>query len=156
MALTLAADGSDGRRYLEEAGVLLDRCEGEDIPDSRIARCLDVNERQVRAVAVLEPATELDAKPEFEHWHINAERELHLLRSGSGQFEFITPGGMVSVVMEPGDVIEIDRVEHRFRAFTPTTWVLRYSGAADDGLHPRSTRRADEPWRDVHIPPVEE
>lgn len=153
MAKTLAADGSDGREYLDEAGVFLDRCSAEDLSESQVARCLDVDERHVRAIAVLEPASASDANPELGRWHVNAERELHLLRSGSGQFEFVTPRGIVSVLMEPGDVIEIRRVEHRFRAFTSTTWVLRYSGAADAQLRPDPTGRVEEPWLDVKTKP---
>jgi hypothetical protein len=154
MAITRAADGSDGRRYLEEAGVFLDHCAAADLPESRLAGCLGVDERQVRAIAVLGPADAPDASPELGAWHINAERELHLLRSGSGQFEFVTPHGIVCVLMEPGDVIEIRRVEHRFRAFTSTTWVLRYSGAANAELSPKPTGRVEKPWLDVEIEPT--
>lgn len=79
-------------------------------------------------------------------WHVNAQAELHLVRSGEGLLQVVTDGGVVSVWLGAGDVMAMSGAEHRFRALTPQQWVLRWSGGSDDDLGARPTGRPSGPW----------
>ena len=118
----------------------------DEVPAPVLERVLPSGERHERAVAVMDPAAE---GAEFEGvgaWHINAQDEAHLLRSGSGQVQFIDDDGIISVRVDAGDVMIIRQTEHRFRALTPCTWVLHYAGPDGADLETTPTGRDDSPW----------
>jgi hypothetical protein len=79
-------------------------------------------------------------------WHINAQDEAHLLRSGSGEVQFVDETGIITVRVNSGDIMIVRRAEHRFRALTPCTWVLHYSGPDGADLASTPTGRTNSPW----------
>ena len=79
-------------------------------------------------------------------WHVNAVDELHVVRSGEGIMQFVTPRRRRQLVVEAGDVIEIHGAEHRYRPLTRQRWVLRHSGGPDAELSATDTGRSAEEW----------
>jgi hypothetical protein len=136
----------DGPDRLAVLGVEFHTTTNDDVPGELLELVLPAGERQERAVATMDPPT---AGAEFDGvgaWHVNAQDEAHLLRSGSGELQFIDEDGIISVRLEAGDIMIVCRAEHRFRALTPCTWVLHYSGPDGADLVSTPTRRPDSPW----------
>ena len=136
----------DGSDRLAVLGVEFHSTTDDDVPGELLARVLPAGEQQHRAVATMDPPA---AGEEFDGvgaWHVNTQDEAHLLRSGSGELQFIDADGIISVRLESGDVMIVHRAEHRFRALTPCTWVLHYSGPDGADLASTPTRRPDSPW----------
>lgn len=137
---------TDAHNRLTTLGVEFYTTTNDDVPDALLAEVLPEAERQERAVVTMEPPT---SEAEFEGvgaWHVNAQDEAHFLRSGTGQVQFVDNAGTVTVDLSAGDVMIIRRAEHRFRALTPCTWVLHYSGPDGADLETTPTGRANTPW----------
>jgi len=120
--------------------------DADDVDAADIARRLPHGEGQVRASVDIEPPEPDAMFTGMGAWHVNAQEELHLVQSGEGLVQVMTDGGVVSVRLGPGDVMAMSGAEHRFRAFTPMRWVLRWSGAPGRDLEARETGRAAGPW----------
>ena len=141
-----ATSPEDASTRLALLGVEFHTTTNDDVPGELLELVLPAGERQERAVATMDPPT---AGAEFDGvgaWHVNAQDEAHLLRSGSGELQFIDEDGSISVRLEAGDIMIVRRAEHRFRALTPCTWVLHYSGPDGADLASTPTRRPDSPW----------
>lgn len=102
--------------------------------------------RDVRAAVVIPPPPAGEEHSGMGAWHVNAETEAHLVVSGEGLVEFMTPGGPVAAVITGGDVMVVRGGEHRYRPLTEQEWVIRHSGGADAELGTRETGRAATPW----------
>ena len=136
----------DGPDRLAVLGVEFHTTTDDDVPPELLANVLPAGEQQQRAVATMDPP---DPGAEFEGvgaWHLNEQDEAHFLRSGSGEVQFIDDAGIISVRLTAGDVMIVRCAEHRFRALTPCTWVLHYSGSDGADLASTPTRRPDSPW----------
>lgn len=137
---------SDAHNRLTQLGVEFHATNNDDVPEELLALALPKGERHERAVATMEPPA---AGAEFEGvgaWHVNRQDEAHFLRLGTGQVQFIDDGGPITVNLEAGDVMIVRQAEHRFRALTPCTWVLHYSGPDGADLETTPTGRANTPW----------
>jgi len=136
----------DAEFILEELGVTFLRTEEKDVPEEILAAVLPEGERQVRGEVTMQPPAPGEEFTGVGAWHVNAQDEAHLLRGGFGQVQFIDGHNVITVDLEPGDVMVIKRAEHRFRALTPAQWILHYSGPAGADLHTEETGRASDPW----------
>lgn len=139
-------DRDDAPALLAAVGSEFWSVNSEDINEADVARRLPAGQGQVRAVVPIEPPAPGEEDSGMGAWHVNAQDELHLVRSGSGLLQVVTGGGVVSVWLGPGDVMAMSGAEHRFRALTSQEWVLRWSGAPDDDLGARPTGREPGPW----------
>ena len=138
--------GADPVAMLATVGSEFYEVHGDDIPPGRLAEVLPEGEREVRAEAVLTPPAEGEAGEGMGAWHVNARDEMHLVRSGEGVLQVITPDGVVTVWLGPGTVMVMRGAEHRYRPLSEQSWVLRWSGPPDADLDARETGRADGPW----------
>lgn len=136
----------DGPDRLAVLGVEFHSTTHDDVPGELLELVLASGERQERAVATMEPPAPGEEFEGVGAWHINAQDEAHLLRNGSGELQFIDEDGIISVRLTAGDIMIVRRAEHRFRALTPCTWVLHYSGPDGADLASTPTRRPDSPW----------
>lgn len=68
-----------------------------------------------------------------------------LLRA-PGIMEFVTESGIVSVMVEGGDIVVIQQAEHRSLPLSSQRWAVRWTGPADGGLVATETGRAALPW----------
>ena len=131
---------------LARIGVEFHRTDGAAVPDAILAATLPEGERHVRGEVTMQPPAPGEEFTGVGAWHINAQDEAHLLRDGTGQVQFIDGENVITVDLEPGDVMVIKRAEHRFRALTPAQWILHYSGPDGADLHTDETGRASNPW----------
>lgn len=136
----------DGHKRLAALGVEFHQTDNDDVPDELLQAVLPEGERQQRAVAAMEPPAPGDEFTGVGAWHVNAQDEAHLLRSGSGELQFVDEDGIISVRLEAGDIMIVRRAEHRFRAITPCIWVLHYSGPDAADLITTPTGRLHSPW----------
>ena len=139
----LEASG-DPVAMLASVGSTFVHIDGSDIPDDLLASVLPEGQRQVRAVAVIPEPDEPDEG--MGAWHVNARDEIHLVRSGQGVLQVITPEGIVTAWLEPGTVMVMRGAEHRYRPLTEQEWLIRHSGPADADLDATATGRAAEAW----------
>jgi mannose-6-phosphate isomerase-like protein (cupin superfamily) len=137
---------SNGPALLATVGVEFRRSGNDQVPADVLADVLPEGERDERAVVIMDPPDPAAPPTGVGRWHVNNAPEAHLLREGRGQVQFVTPDGIVTVEVEPGDVMVIRGAEHRFRALTPVTWVLHYGGPEGAELVARDTDRTDDPW----------
>jgi mannose-6-phosphate isomerase-like protein (cupin superfamily) len=137
---------SDSHDRLATLGVEFHTTTNDDVPDALLADVLPEGEQHERAVATMEPPKSGAEYEGVGAWHVNAQDEAHFLRSGTGQVQFVDNAGIITVNLSAGDVMIIRRVEHRFRALTPCTWVLHYSGPDGADLETTPTGRANTPW----------
>jgi mannose-6-phosphate isomerase-like protein (cupin superfamily) len=84
-------------------------------------------------------------------WHVNAQDEAHTVLSGTGLMQFVTPQGVVTVVVEAGDVVVVRGAEHRYRPLTAQGWAIRHSGGPGDDLGARETGRPSGPWPELAV-----
>lgn len=119
---------------------------GDDVPEEFIRQVLAAEEQQVRAVATLDPPAAGAEDEGMGAWHVNARDEVHLVRSGAGIVQVVTPGGVVSAWVGAGDVMVMRGAEHRYRPLTAQEWVIRHSGPPEADLGAVETGRAPEPW----------
>lgn len=146
MARVIGRDDAEAGELLDAVGVRLHVAESatSDAAADVVAAVLPVDSRLVRAVVEVDVPDDVDAG--MGAWHVNAVDELHVVQSGEGIMEFVTPDGIVSVVVGTGDVIEVRGAEHRYRPLTTQRWSLRYSGGPDAELAATETGRGADPW----------
>lgn len=136
----------DASVRLATLGVEFHSTRDDDVPDGILATVLAPGEQQVRATATMDPpafGAEFDG---VGAWHVNAQDEVHLLRDGTGELQFVDDEGVITVLLKTGDIMIVRRAEHRFRALTSCTWVLHYSGPDGADLETTPTGRIDSPW----------
>lgn len=148
MARVTGPQGADARALLADAGAEFREAPGGDVPEEWLAEVLPEGERAVRADVVAAPPPPGSEFEGMGAWHVNARAECHLVSGGLGQLQVATGGGIVTVVLEPGDVMIVRGAEHRYRPLVAQSWLLRWSGPPDAGLDPRETGRANAPWPD--------
>ena len=148
MARFIGLDEADARRRLSTVGTELVPVgtTGSEAETAAIAAVLPEDERQERGVYVALPPA-----PGREHegpcvWHTNAVHEAHTVTSGLGILEFITDEGVVSAVIEAGDLMVIRSAEHRLLPLVEQRLVVHYSGPADGEVGYVATGRTPEPW----------
>lgn len=144
MARLIGRDEAQAAQLLDAVGVRLHAVTDGDVAGTVLVDALPVGERQIRGEVDIPVPSEPHAG--MGAWHVNAVNELHVVASGQGIMEFVTLDGVVSVVLEAGDVVEIRGAEHRYRPLTEQRWILRYAGPADGALEATETGRAAEPW----------
>ena len=145
MAEFLHPDELRARALLAEAGVTLLR---EDSPerDALLIDVLDEESRFDRGTFVMEPLPPGEEFTAYGAWHINNAPEFHSILDGTGILEYVTPGGVVSVILGPGDVMAVRRAEHRYRPLVPQLWIGRFGGGPGAELVPTETGRISAPW----------
>lgn len=149
-------------RYADEAGAALDAAEARALlgaagvqvagpadQEAVVAAVLAPDERHVRVEVVAEPSP--DTSTGMGAWHVNAADEAHTVLSGTGVMQFVTPQGVVSVVVEAGDVVVVRGAEHRYRPLTAQAWAIRHSGGPDADLGARETGRPSGGWPDLAV-----
>lgn len=136
----------DARDRLAALGVEFHETNDDDVPDELLTAVLPEGERQQRGVATMEPPAPGEEFDGVGAWHVNAQSEAHLLRSGTGQVQFIDDAGVITVDLSSGDVMIVRKAEHRFRALAPCTWVLHYEGPDGADLATTPTGRLDSSW----------
>ena len=142
MARFLTYDEERSRGFLAVAGVRILRVDDPD-HDEVMVELLGAD-TQERARIVAEPPADDDAAASgMGAWHINAVDEFETVLDGEGIVEFITDKGPVAVLLEAGDVMAIERAEHRYRPLTPQGWALRFASA---DLGAVETGRAAKAW----------
>ena len=92
------------------------------------------------------PSDEAAASVGMGAWHVNNVNEFETVLSGDGIVEFWTADGAVSVRMGAGDIMAVERAEHRYRPLTPQEWALRFGGGLEAEFVGTDTGRAFEPW----------
>lgn len=142
---------SDPVAALNRAGVQLVRADvvdGEFVPPEEVLSAVisEPDRRFARAVLVAD-VPDADAQHAgMGAWHINNVNEVHTVTSGRGYLEFITDEGPVGVVLSAGDVMAVQRAEHRYLPLEPQGWVIRHAAAPDADLVPTDTGREDGAW----------
>ena len=136
----------DSSQRLTDLGVEFHTTDQDDVPDHLLALALKEGERQTRGEVAVDPPAAGKEFEDFGAWHVNDGNEAHLLRSGTGQVQFVDDGGVITVNVEAEDVMIIRGAEHRFRALTPAVWVLHFAGAEGTDLVATQTGRQDTPW----------
>jgi mannose-6-phosphate isomerase-like protein (cupin superfamily) len=150
VAIISGPGGIDLEAELAAIGVRFVHAPGEDAPASIIDEVLGPDERHVRAVVVAEPPGADDEFTGMGAWHVNSMDEVHFVRSGRGQLQFVLPQGVCSVEVMAGDVMVVRGAEHRYRPVRAQEWVIRHSGPAEGDLGARETGRDPQPW--PHLP----
>ena len=136
----------DSSQRLTDLGVEFHTTDQDDVPDHLLALALKEGERQTRGEVAVDPPAAGKEFEDFGAWHVNDGNEAHLLRSGTGQVQFVDDGGVITVNVEAEDVMIIRGAEHRFRALTPAVWVLHFAGPEGADLVATQTGRQDSPW----------
>ncbi|MBI1350722.1 MAG: hypothetical protein GC156_06365 [Actinomycetales bacterium] len=146
MATFLTHDEEPSRAFLSLVGVRILRVDDPDAAE--VMRDVLGDSTQERGRIVADPPADAAASDEgMGAWHINACNEFETVVSGEGILEFMTDKGPVAVLLSAGDIMAVERAEHRYRPVTPQEWVLRF--AADD-LGAVDTGRESGPW--PHLP----
>ena len=146
MSRVIGRDEASARGLLDAAGVRLhaaDPATGDARPEL-VASVLPEGARHVRGQVDAEASDDVDGG--MAAWHVNPVDELHVVLSGRGLMEFVTVDGVVTVLVEQGDVVEVRGAEHRYRPLSTQGWRLRFDGPAEAGLEPTQTGRAGDPW----------
>jgi len=136
----------DSSQRLTDLGVEFHTTDEDDVPDHLLALALVEGERHPRGEVAVDPPASGQEFEDFGAWHVNDGNEAHLLRSGTGQVQFVDDGGVITVNVEAEDVMIIRGAEHRFRALTPAVWVLHFAGPEGADLFATQTGRQDTPW----------
>jgi len=146
MADFIGRDESEARALLAAAGV---RILTIDSPDHEIVlgQVLEADAREERASIVAEPPEDDEAAAEgMGAWHVNEVNEFETVIDGEGIVEFWTSDGAVAVLLTAGDIMAVERAEHRYRPLTSQSWVLRFGGPADGELVAMETERESGDW----------
>lgn len=142
---------ADPNAALARAGVQLVRAEevnGELTPPATVLAevIVDPDRRFARAVMVAEvPAADM-SHTSMGAWHINNANEVHTVTSGRGYLEFMTDEGPVGVILSAGDVMAVQRAEHRYLPLESQGWIIRHAAEPDGELIPTDTGRDGAPW----------
>lgn len=108
---------------------------------------LDDESRIDRGELVAEPPAAGAEFEAFGAWHVNNLNEFHTVTRGEGLLEFWTGEGVISVILEPGDIMANRAgVEHRYRPLTTHAWIIRISGGPDVELVATNTGRQNTPF----------
>lgn len=145
MVRYVGTDADVARARLAGVGtLLLDAVSPEEL--AALDASLPPEVGEVRARVSIDPPAEGDEHTGMGAWHVNAETEAHLVVSGEGLVEFMTPDGPVAAVITGGDVMVVRGAEHRYRPITVQEWAIRHSGGPDAELGARETGRPAAPW----------
>ena len=112
MATFLTYDDNRSRAFLEVAGVRILRIDDPD-HDAIRADVLGSDTESKGEIVADPPADEAGAGTGMGAWHVNAVNEFETVVSGTGIVEFMTDKGPVAVLLEAGDVMAVERAEHR-------------------------------------------
>jgi hypothetical protein len=137
---------SAARVLLADAGVRILTVESADHDEVReeILGADAVHERfQMTAEP---PADEEAAATGMGAWHINNVNEFETVLEGDGIVEFWTEDGAVAVLLTSGDIMAVERAEHRYRPLTPQLWSLRFAGGPDGEFAGTDTGRPSLVW----------
>jgi hypothetical protein len=142
MARFLTFDEERSRALLHGAGVRILHVGAAD-HDAVMTQVLGQRREERGRIVAEPPADEAAAAEGMGAWHVNDVNEFETVVSGTGILEFMTDGGPVAVLLEAGDVMAVERAEHRYRPLTAQEWILRFAG---DDLGAADTGRASGPW----------
>jgi streptomycin 6-kinase len=146
MAEFIDRDETSARALLRAAGVRILRV-GSDDSAQTLAEMLAADSRDERLRMVAEPpADDAAASVGMGAWHVNNVSEFETVLSGDGIVEFWTAEGAVAVRLGAGDIMAVERAEHRYRPLTPQEWALRFGGGPDGAFAGTDTGRASGPW----------
>jgi hypothetical protein len=142
MATFLTYDDERSRAFLSVAGVRILSVNDAD-HDAVMVEVLGSDTAERGRIVADPPADEAAANEGMGAWHINAGNEFETVLSGRGIVEFMTDKGAIAVLLEAGDIMAVERAEHRYRPLTPQEWVLRFEG---DDLGAVDTGRTAAGW----------
>lgn len=145
MATFLTYDEERSRAFLSLVGVRLLRIDDLD-HDDVMAEVLGGQVQERGRIVAEPPADDAAAAEGMGAWHVNAGCEFETVVDGRGIVEFMTDKGPISVLLEGGDVMVVERAEHRYRPLSSQTWILRFEG---DDLAARETGRLSGAWPQV-------
>jgi hypothetical protein len=146
MAVFIGRVESEARALLRDAGVRILRVDWPD-HDEVMTEVLGVDSLVERFRMVAEPPADASAAAEgMGAWHINNVNEFETVLSGEGIVEFITPEGPVAVQLGAGDIMAVERAEHRYRPLTAQEWALRFAGGPDGEFAGTDTGRPSLEW----------
>ena len=146
MAEFLGRVESAARVLLADAGVRILTVDSPDHDDVR-AEVLGEDSLDERFQMVAEPpADEAVAGQGMGAWHINNVNEFETVLSGEGIVEFWTEEGAVAVLLGAGDIMAVERAEHRYRPLTSQGWALRFAGGPEGEFVGTDTGRESGPW----------
>jgi hypothetical protein len=123
----------------------------EDDPrrDEILADALGQDSLEDRLTVDIVPPEEGQESAGMGAWHIREQAEAHSVRTGRGLVEFITPDGVVPVIVESGDIMVVRRAEHRYLPLTDQQWTLRWSGGPEAEFDSTDTGRESDTWTQV-------
>jgi hypothetical protein len=137
---------SAARVLLADAGVRILTVDSADHDEVR-AELLGADAVHERAQITAEPPTDdAAAAAGMGAWHINNVNEFETVLEGDGIVEFWTEEGAVAVLLTAGDIMAVERAEHRYRPLTPQLWSLRFAGGSDGELVATDTGRPSLDW----------
>lgn len=141
-------DEAEARDALRGAGVQVLRALDDDgtVDSVLLELLLEPESRHVRDVLRADPPAPHASHDGLGAWHVNEVDEVHSVLDGTGIMEFWTARGTVAVVVEGGDVLVVQRAEHRYLPLTSQRWAVRFGGPLDGELVPTATGRAPAPW----------
>jgi mannose-6-phosphate isomerase-like protein (cupin superfamily) len=146
MAAFIGQVESAARSMLRDAGVRILRVDSPE-HDEVMAEVLGEDSLAERIRMMAEPPSDNAAESEgIGAWHVNNVNEFETVLSGEGIVEFVTPGGSVAVQLGAGDIMAVERAEHRYRPLTPQEWALRFAGGAESELVGTDTGRPSLDW----------
>lgn len=141
-------DEGQARQALIAAGVqLLAALDSEGAADPAVVELvLPPQTRFVREVMTVDPPAIGEQGRDMGAWHINSVDEVHSVLDGEGIMEFVTAQGVVSVLVEGGDVLVIQQAEHRYLPLSRQRWAVRWAGDPSTELIATQTGRTAQPW----------
>lgn len=141
-------DEGQARQALIAAGVqLLVALDSEGAVDPAVLELvLPPQARFVREVMTVDPPAIGERDSDMGCWHINSVDEVHSVLDGEGIMEFVTAQGVVSVLVEGGDVLVIQQAEHRYLPLSQQRWAVRWAGDPSTELISTQTGRTAQPW----------
>jgi hypothetical protein len=145
MARFIGRDEDEARALLAGAGVRILRMDDADAEEV-LTSVLGAESAERGRIVAEPPADEAAAGSGMGAWHVNEVAEYETVLDGEGVVEFITADGAVSVLLTGGDVMVVERAEHRYRPLTAQSWVLRFGGPAGADLVASETGRESGPW----------
>jgi hypothetical protein len=146
MALFIGQVESAARSMLRDAGVRILRVDSPE-HDEVLAEVLGEDSLAERFRMVAEPPSDSARESVgMGAWHVNNVNEFETVLGGEGIVEFVTPGGTVAVQLGAGDIMAVERAEHRYRPLTPQEWALRFAGGPDGDLIGTDTGRPSLDW----------